>query len=124
MNTYDTAIVLYSRWGDMWNGDLAAADEIISDQFVAHLTADSMPPPQEINDPTTVKLWIGKIRSSTSRLRYEIIQGPVVQNDMMAVYWRAIAEREDVVIKKVGVDFLRFSDHKITECWTMNNNAL
>jgi predicted SnoaL-like aldol condensation-catalyzing enzyme len=124
MNTYDTAIVLYSRWGDMWNGDLDAADEIISDHFVAHLTADSMPPPQEIKDPTTVKLWVGKLRSSASRLRYEIIQGPIVQNDMMAVYWQAIAERENVAIRKVGVDFLRFSDQKITECWTMNNNAL
>jgi hypothetical protein len=124
MEAYKTAAVLYERWGAMWNGNLDIADEIISENFVAHLTADSMPPPQEIKNPATVKLWIGKIRSSASSLKYEIIQGPIVQNDIMAVYWLAIAERGDVVVKKVGVDFLRFSDQKITECWTMNNNAL
>ena len=124
MEAYKTATVLYERWGAMWNGNLDVADEIISENFVAHLTADAMPPPQEIKNPATVKLWVGKIRSSASSLKYEIIQGPIVQNDIMAVYWQAIAERGDVVVKKVGVDFLRFSGKKITECWTMNNNAL
>jgi hypothetical protein len=124
MKDYEIAAGLYKRWGDMWNGDLHVADEIISENFIAHLTADSMQPPQEIRNPATVKLWVGKIRSSASSLKYEVIQGPIVQNDMMAVYWQAIAQRGDVIIKKVGVDFLRFSGSKITECWTMNNNAL
>ena len=36
---------IYELWTRMWNGELDIADELLAENFAAHLTADSLPPP-------------------------------------------------------------------------------
>ena len=52
---------LWKRWGDLWNGNLSIADEIIAPNFVAHFAPAGMSP-AEVRGPDGLKQWM-KIRS-------------------------------------------------------------
>ena len=113
---------IYTAWTQMWNGHLDIADELLSPHFKAHLTADSTPPPAPVTDIASAKAWIATIRAKAD-LHYEIILGPFCDGDMISAYWRVTATLGDKTAVKVGTDFLKVKDGKITDCWTMNNNA-
>ena len=119
MNT--EAIKIYEKWTQMWNGNLDLADEILSPIFKAHLTSDSTPPPAPVIDIPSAKAWINTIRSKSDDLHYEIVLGPFRDEDFIAAYWRVTATLGDKKAVKVGTDFLKIKDGKITDCWTMNN---
>ena len=106
----------------MWNGNLDIADELLSPDFKAHLTADSTPPPAPVTDIASAKAWIATIRAKAD-LHYELVLGPFCDGDMISAYWRVTATLGDKTAVKVGTDFLKVKDGKITDCWTMNNNA-
>ena len=46
---------IYTAWTQMWNGNLNIADELLSNNFKAHLTADSTPPPAPVIDIASAK---------------------------------------------------------------------
>ncbi|MDO4643440.1 MAG: nuclear transport factor 2 family protein [Cardiobacteriaceae bacterium] len=108
----------------MWNGELAIADALLAPTFTAHLTADSTPPPAAVLNPLTAKAWIATIRAKYESLNYEVVLGPFRDGDMISAYWRISATVNGKTFFKVGVDFLKISGEKISDCWTMNNNAL
>ena len=56
-------------------------------------------------------------------LHYELVLGPFCDGDMVSAYWRVTATLGGKTAVKVGTDFLKVKDGKITDCWTMNNNA-
>ena len=114
---------IYAAWTAMWNGDLARADEILTADFRAYLTADSTKPPAPVRDIASAKAWISTIRAK-AHLHYEIVLGPFRDGDMISAYWRVTATIGDRSTVKVGTDFLKIRDGKISDCWTMNNNAL
>ena len=61
---------IYTAWTQMWNGNLNIADELLSNNFKAHLTADSTPPPAPVTDIASAKAWIATIRAKAD-LHYE-----------------------------------------------------
>ena len=113
---------IYTAWTQMWNGDLNIADELLSNNFKAHLTADSTPPPTPVTDIASAKAWITTIRAKAD-LHYEIVLGPFRDGDIISAYWRVTATFGNQTAVKVGTDFLKIKDGKTTDCWTMNNNA-
>lgn len=125
----DVGVELYRRWASMWNGDLEIAREIIGEGFVAHLTADAVPPQEPVRDARAVARWVDSIRGRGFDLAYAVELGPLVDGDLVTAYWRltgftgarhaALPQR----FAKVGVDILRFRRGRIVECWTMNNNS-
>lgn len=114
---------LYKGWTDMWNGQLALADQILAPGFKAHLTADATPAPSPVIDPRTAKDWIATIRAKYETLTYDVVMGPFRDGDMLCAYWRIRATVGGSTVFKVGVDFLKTDGRQITDCWTMNNNA-
>jgi hypothetical protein len=129
MDTRQTGSDLYRRWASMWNGNLALADDIIADGFVAHLTADAVSFPQEIRDARSVALWVEFIRGRGVDLAYSVELGPIADGDLVVGYWRLVGFRKAadggalVPFEKVGIDILRHRNNRLVECWTMNNNA-
>ena len=113
---------IYTAWTQMWNGHLDIADELLSPHFKAHLTADSTPPPAPVTDIASAKAWIATIRAKAD-LHYELVLGPFCDGDMISAYWRVTATLGGKTAVKVGTDFLKVKDGKITDCWTMNNNT-
>ncbi len=129
MDTRQAGSDLYRCWASMWNGNLALADDIIADGFVAHLTADALSPPEQIRDARSVALWVGLIRGRGVDLAYSVELGPITDGDLVVGYWRLVGFRKAadsgalLPFEKVGIDILRHRDNRLVECWTMNNNA-
>ncbi|MDO4637314.1 MAG: hypothetical protein Q4B13_07185 [Lautropia sp.] len=67
---------IYKGWTDMWNGQLALADQILAPGFKAHLTANATPAPSPVIDPRTAKDWIATIRAKYETLTYDVVMGP------------------------------------------------
>ena len=126
-------MTLYSQWVRMWNGELELSDEIIGDEFVVHLTADSAAdatqPPLEVSNPRAVRAWVGAIRSCNDNMAYNPQDEPSVSGSTVLAYWQATgkartADRSNANFAKVGVDVLRVANGKFVECWTANFNAV
>ncbi len=121
-------MALYSQWVRMWNGELELSDEIIGDEFIVHMDADSSQPQVEIRDSRTVRAWVDATRSRNDEMTYNLQEGPLVSGSTVLAYWQATGraratDRSLTDFAKVGVDVLRVANGKFVECWTANFNA-
>ena len=118
---------LWGSWQDLWNGNLAVAEEIVAPGFVAHL-APWGNSPGEVRGPEGLKQRIdGSMAAFTDR-GFATTVGPLVDGDMVAGRWvfRAaygggIPGTSDADIGRrveyAGMDILRVEDGKIVEWW-------
>jgi predicted ester cyclase len=80
--------VLWGRWIDLWNGDLAQADEIIHPEFALH----RIPPPRipdQLAGREALLAWVTQTRSLFDELRLTVEVGPIVDGEMVAGRWVA-----------------------------------
>jgi SnoaL-like polyketide cyclase len=119
---------LFTQWLAMWNGDLAVAHEIIAPSLRVHLPVVGMPPPEKINDPTTMADWIAMFRSSYSTGTFACELGPFAVGDFIIARFRftgtwlggrpALATADaGAEVNFAGADFLRLEDGRIAEYW-------
>lgn len=81
---------LWARWIDLWNGDLARAEEIIHPEFALH----RIPPPEvfgQAGGREGLLAWIRQTRSLFEDLRFTVEVGPIVDGEMVAGRWLAEA---------------------------------
>jgi predicted ester cyclase len=80
--------MLWARWIDLWNGDLAQAEEIIHPEFALH----RIPPPEvfgQAGGRDGLLAWIRQTRSLFEDLRLTVEVGPIVAGEMVAGRWLA-----------------------------------
>jgi hypothetical protein len=111
----------------MWNGELELSDQIIGDDFIAHLAVDSPQPQGEIRNASTVRAWVDAIRSRRDEMTYELRDAPLVSGSTVLAYWQArgrarTADCSMANFAKSGVDILRVANGKFVEYWTANFN--
>ena len=87
MATQDSK-ALWHRWIDLWNGDLARAEEIIHPEFALHRTSPYMDADQ-VRGREGLLGWIGQTRSLFSDLRFTVEVGPIVDGETVAGRWIA-----------------------------------
>lgn len=118
---------LWNLWADLWNGDLAIADQIIAPDFVAHfvpLTGGE----GNVHCPEDLKQWIRTAQSLFPDLHFIVEVGPIIDRNMVAGRWKATgtyegslpATPESVLGKRVtftGTDTLRVEDGRFVEYW-------
>lgn len=125
--TNDQLTELWGRWLELWNGDLAVADEIVAPSFVAHF-APAGNSPAEVRGPEGLKAWIGGALAAFTDHRFETTVGPLVDGDMVAGRWVFRATYQGGIpgsapaavgqpVEYEGADFLRVEDGKIVEYW-------
>jgi hypothetical protein len=79
---------LWDRWIELWNGDLALAEEIIHPDFAVH----RIPMPHvgdDLGGREALMAWIEQTRSILSELRFTVEVGPVVDGEMVTGRWLA-----------------------------------
>jgi len=59
---------IYGAWTQMWNGNLDIADDILSPDFKAHLTADSTQPPAPVMDIASAKAWSAALTRAARKM--------------------------------------------------------
>lgn len=118
---------LWVRWAELWNGDLAIADEIIASGFVAHF-APAGNSPNEVRGPQELTEWIGQITAAFTDFSVTTTVGPLADGDLLAgrwiiqgVYQGGIPESSlEAVGKQIayeGMDLLRVKDGRMVEYW-------
>ena len=118
---------LWKRWLELWNGNLAIADEIIAPNFVAHF-APAGTSPAEVRGPEGLKQWIGGTVGAFTDYNFTTTVGPIADEDNVAGRWvfRAtyqggIPSASPAVVGKhveyAGIDLFHVEDGKIVEYW-------
>ncbi len=120
---------LWDAWSQLWNGDYAIADDIVSRTLRVHLPQHGMPDPRTLRDGPQVAAWIATFRSSyadDASITGEL--GPFILGDYAIGRWvfrgtwqggrpaTATAPAGTEVTFR-GVDILRFEDGRIAEYW-------
>ncbi len=86
--TSEDSKLLWDRWIDLWNGDLAVAEEIIHPQFALH----RIPPPRisdQLGGREGLVAWIDQTRSLFPDLRFTVEVGPIADGETVAGRWIA-----------------------------------
>jgi predicted ester cyclase len=118
---------LWLPWGELWNGNLSIADEIIAPNFVAHF-APIGNSPAEVHGPDGLKQWIGGWLAAFSDYRFTTAVGPLAEDDLVAGRWIFRATYQGGMpgaspaaigkqIEYVGMDLFRVEGRKIVEYW-------
>lgn len=124
----ETKKKLYRRWVDAWNGDFAAVDEIIADDFVFHREHGQA----EVRGPEGLRALLEGSRAAFSELVFTTQIGPLVdgewvvaRNESVGTYSGGVPGATAPAGTKVsmnGIDILRIKDNRIVECWHNSND--
>jgi predicted ester cyclase len=125
--SYVDYTTLWNRWSDLWNGDLALADQIIAPDFVAHfvpLTGGI----GNVHGPHDLQQWIRTAQGLLPDLSFMVHVGPIIDGNMVVGRWNAIGTYQgslpgtpaSVIGKRVtftGTDILRVENGQFVEYW-------
>ncbi len=115
---------LLARWSELWKtGNMAIADEIVTDDFALHDASS----PTEIRGPEGLKGWVRECRVGAPDIHFTPRAAPIAEGDRAALEWTMHGTQTgrffDVpptgkAFEVDGVDIFRFSDGKIAENWS------
>jgi ketosteroid isomerase-like protein len=123
---------LYRRWMlELWNGDLAVAGELVTDDFVIHQAradgADSEGP----RGPEAVVAMVRDGHAPFEDLRFQIEVGPLVEGDLVAARWAGrgryrgglpgATAAAGTPVEFGGIDLLRDRDGRFAEYWVSSD---
>lgn len=123
--TKDDAKRLYQRLlNEVWNGDGASADSIVSADFTLHTAGITA---NEFKGPAGLRRLVANARAPFSAITFFVALGPIVQDGLLAALWSAQAiyvggvpgasVRAGTPVKFNGHDFLRFDKNRFVEYW-------
>ena len=125
--TTQTNKALWTPWLELWNGNLAVADEIVAPSFVAHF-APAGNSPAEVRGPEGLKAWIGGATAAFSDYGFATTVGPLADGDLVAGRWvfrgtygggipGSAPAAVGQPVEYEGADLFRVEDGKIVEYW-------
>lgn len=118
---------LWKPWFELWNGDLAVADELIAPNFVAHF-APAGNSPAEVRGPQGLKDWIAGAVATFTDYSFTTTVGPLADDDMVAGRWLFRATYTGGIpgssptavgqsVEYEGADIFRVENGQIAEYW-------
>ena len=109
---------------ELYNGDLTLAEALVSADFRLNIPGA---PAGCYRGPDGLRALIGGARAPFTTLRFQIVLGPIIADDLLAARWRADGiYGGGISAAKVpagtassfgGHDFLRFRDDRFIEFW-------
>lgn len=107
-----TSHELYRRWLDgLWNGELGAASDLVSEDFVGHW------PDRDVVGPAALAAVVAETHAMFADLAFTIEVGPVVEGDLVAARWTGRGRTTEGPARFVGNDVLRVRDGRFVEYW-------
>jgi predicted ester cyclase len=119
---------LYRRWMlELWNGDLAVAVELVTDDFVIHQARADGAGSDERRGPEAVVQLVRDGHAPFDGLTFEIEVGPVVEGDLVAARWAGrgryrggmpgATAAAGTPVAFGGIDLLRARGDRFAEYW-------
>ncbi|HET9559883.1 MAG TPA: ester cyclase [Actinomycetota bacterium] len=123
---------LYRRWMlELWNGDLAVATELVTDDFVIHQARADGAGSDERRGPEAVVQLVRDGHAPFDGLTFEIEVGPVVEGDLAAARWAGrgryrggmpgATAAAGTPVAFGGIDLLRARDGRFAEYWVSSD---
>jgi hypothetical protein len=108
---------LYERWiNDLWAGE-AAANEMVTEDFVGHW------PDRDVHGAAALQAIIDETRNMLKELMFAIEVGPLIDGDMVAARWVGTGSGHDGPVRFTGNDILRVKGDRFAEYWTGRSAA-
>ena len=124
---------LVDAWLDLWNGDHARAEGIVSPDVAVHAAMLDGGNGSAVQGPEGMVDWIAQTRAAVPDLEFSLEVGPIVDGDLLALRWIATgtyaggmpgaAAPAGTPISFTGTDLLRIEDGQVAEYW-LNADAL
>jgi predicted ester cyclase len=125
---------LYRRWMlELWNGDLAVAEELVTDDFVIHQARADGAASEELRGPEAVRQMVHDGHAPFDDLIFQIEVGPVVEGDMVAARWvgegryrggmPGATAAPGAPVAFGGIDLLRARDGRFAEYWVSSDGV-
>ncbi len=119
---------LVNDWVALWNGDLAATDRIVAEDFTSHAAPLTGGEPGESMGRSALNGWVNGIHSVLRDLRFTVQLGPFRDTDTVVLRWRAdgayvggvpgATAAVGQMVNFFGTDILRVErDGRIHEYW-------
>ncbi len=126
---------LWVSWGDLWNGDLALADQIIATDFLAHAAPITGVGESVVRGRAGLLGWIGGIRAAIPDLSFTTVVGPISEDYMLVGRWQADGTYGGGVpglpatavgrrVSFTGTDILRIAGGQLAEYWANADSLL
>jgi predicted ester cyclase len=123
---------LYRRWIlELWNGDLAVAGELVTDDFVVHQARVDDAGSEEVRGPEAVVRMVRQGHAPFDDLTFQIEVGPVVEANMVAARWVGRGRYREGIpgatapvgtpVAFGGIDLLRVRDGRFAEYWVSSD---
>jgi ketosteroid isomerase-like protein len=123
---------LYRRWMlELWNGDLAVATELVTDDFVIHQARADGAGSEERRGPEAVVQLVRDGHAPFDGLTFEIEVGPVVEGDLVAARWAGrgryrggmpgATAAAGTPVAFGGIDLLRARGDRFAEYWVSSD---
>jgi predicted ester cyclase len=123
---------LYRRWLlELWNGDLAVAEGLVTDDFVIHQARADGAASEDLRGPEAIGKMVGEGRAPFDGLTFELEVGPVTEGDMVAARWvgrgryrggmPGAAAAAGTPVRFGGIDLLRARDGRFAEYWVSSD---
>ena len=123
---------LYRRWMlELWNGDLAIAGELVSDDFVIHQARADGAASEGPGGPEALVQLVREGHAPFEELSFDIEVGPVVEGDMVAARWvgrgryrgglPGATAPAGTPVAFGGIDLLRARDGRFAEYWVSSD---
>jgi predicted ester cyclase len=123
---------LYQRWMlELWNGELAVATELVTDDFVIHQARADGAGSDERRGPEAVVQLVRDGHAPFDGLTFEIEVGPVVEGDLVAARWAGrgryrgglpgATAAAGTPVAFGGIDLLRARGDRFAEYWVSSD---
>lgn len=123
----------YERWiGELWNGDLTVADELVTDDFLIHQARADGQPSEDERGPAALRALVEQGRAPFSEITFSVEAGPIAEGPSLACRWRAIGTYAGGIpgasaepgtdVSFGGIDLLRAApDGRFAEYWVSSD---
>lgn len=118
---------LIDGWLDLWNGDYAQAEPLVSPDLRVHAPMLDGGDGSAVRGPAGLVNWITQTRMTAPDLHFTVEVGPIVDGDQIALRWIAEGTYAGTVpgaaapagtpISFTGTDLLRVADGQVAEYW-------
>ena len=135
MSTTDktSTSTLVAQWLDLWNGNLAVADEIIAPENRVHAAMMDGGDGSAMNGVQGMKDFVSQIHYLLSDLVFAVEVGPIAESEYVVVRWVATGHYSGGIptaaapvgteVAFHGTDILRLAEGKVSEYW-LNGDTL
>ena len=123
----DAAAALVASWLDLWNGNDAVAETIISENNRVHAAMIGGGDGSDVSGVAGMVDFVTATRSVSADLVFSVQVGPLVDGDHVVVRWVATGHYgggmpgagapAGTEVTLTGTDILRVADGKIVEYW-------